>query len=303
MTRACVDIPGCGPQHAIALTSRGTVPTISRMHVQHRVHSHDNTSRLESAAQRTSHGLIPEAVLQQRAPLVLTLSGAGCDPCLFDGVRVEGIAWYAVDWFQGEGAFDPESVAQRLADALASRAGPTLIAGHSLGGFIALLMAIRHGQHVQGLVLSNTGARTEGHGDPGLPDRVRTDWTPANQQSFLRACFMHEPPPALWSRLCQYLAHLPAEHLLAAVTGLRKLDVSGELGRVRCPTLIAHGRFDRRRTEAAAQLMADGIVGAQLDWLPGGHTPMVDCPDDYQQSLQAFLTRTGFIEPRPLERP
>lgn len=279
------------------------MPTIRRMHAQPLGNTLDSATVRTSAAQDAPHGLIPQSVLQHASPLVLTLSGAGCDPCLFDAVQVEGIAWHAVDWFQGDGAFDPESVAQRLADALAARAGPTVLAGHSLGGFIALLTAMRHGRHVQGLVLTNTGARTEGHGDPGLPERVRTDWTSANQQAFLRACFMHEPPAALWARLCQYLEQLPADRLLAAVTGLRKLDVSDDLGRVHCPTLIAHGRFDRRRTEAAAQLMADGIVGAQLDWLPGGHTPMIDCPDDYRRSLHAFLIHAGFIGPHSQERP
>lgn len=246
---------------------------------------------------------VADHVLQDPASVVLTLSGAGCSPSLFDGVRVEGITWHAVDWFLGDGAFDPESVAQRLADCLAKRAGPTVLAGHSLGGFIALLTAIRHGHTVQGLVLSNTGARTEGHGDPGLPERVRNDWTAANQQSFLRACFLNDPPPALWAQLCDYLARLPADRLLAAVSGLRKLDISGELSRVRCPALIAHGRLDRRRTEAAAQLMADGIAGARLDWLPGAHTPMVDCPQAYYESVGRFLTNTGFIRSPTQETP
>jgi pimeloyl-ACP methyl ester carboxylesterase len=237
--------------------------------------------------------LISRDVLQAPHPIVLTLAGAGCDPCVFEGAHTHGIAWHAVDWFEGEGAFDPESIAQRLADALAPRTAPTILAGHSLGAFIALLMALRHGSRVQGLVLSNTGARMEAHADSSLPQRVRTRWQADTQEAFLRACFEFEPPAHLWSRMCRYLAQLPAERMLAAVEGLRKLDVSGELDQVQCPTLIAHGQHDRKRTEAAAQLMADGIAQARLVWLPGGHTPMVDCPGAYRDAVHDFFIEAG----------
>ena len=238
--------------------------------------------------------LISHKVLQAPHPIVLTLAGAGCDPSIFEGAHTPGIAWHAVDWFEGDGAFDPESIAQRLADALAPRTAPTILAGHSLGAFIALLMALRHGSRVQGLVLSNTGARMEAHADASLPQRVRTQWRADSQESFLRACFEFEPPAHLWSRMRHYLAQLPVERMLAAVEGLRKLDVSGELDQVRCPTLIAHGRHDRKRTEAAAHLMAHGIAQARLVWLPGGHTPMVDCPDAYRAAVHQFLIDAGW---------
>jgi len=238
--------------------------------------------------------LIPLEILQASRPVVFTLAGAGCAPCIFEAAHTPGITWQPVDWFKGEGAFDPASIAKRLADELALRQGPSVLAGHSLGAFIALLIALRHPSSVQGLILSNTGARMLPNADFSLPDRIRTQWHAENQRAFLRACFEAEPPAGIWARMCDYLACLPAERMLAAVEGLRRMDVLAELGQVQCPTLIAHGRYDRKRTEQSARELAEGIAGAQIAWLPAGHTPMVECPDAYRVHVHRFLTDAGW---------
>lgn len=247
--------------------------------------------------------LIPLEILQDRQPIVFTLAGAGCAPCIFEAAHTPGIAWQPIDWFEGEGAFDPASIAQRIAGELALREGPSVLAGHSLGAFIALLIALRHQPCVQGLILSNTGARMLPNADFSLPDRIRTQWHTEQQHAFLRACFEADPPAGVWTRMCDYLARLPAERMLAAVEGLRRMDVHAELGQVQCPTLIAHGRYDRKRTEQSARELAAGIAGAQLVWLPAGHTPMVECPDAYRTQVHRFLTDAGWSRVTPLETP
>ena len=75
------------------------------------------------------------------------------------------------------------------------------------------------------------------------------------------------------------------------VEGLRRLDLSHGLGAIRCPVLIAHGELDRRRGVADARRLATLIPGAELVLLPGGHTPMVDCIDAYNDALDTFLAR------------
>jgi pimeloyl-ACP methyl ester carboxylesterase len=166
-----------------------------------------------------------------------------------------------------------------------------VLAGHSIGGFIALLVALQTPECVQGLILSNTGAHTAGHGDPSLPNRIRSEWHGGTQADFLRACFRVQPPPDLWAHLLDYLARLPPLVLLEAVNGLRQLDVASQLRHVACPTLVAHGQFDKRRLIGAAEQLAAGIPDAELVLLPGGHTPMVDCPAEYQAAVEVFLSR------------
>jgi pimeloyl-ACP methyl ester carboxylesterase len=244
---------------------------------------------------------VSDEMLASEAPVVWALAGGGCSPRIFDGCIVPGVHWLPIDWTLAPGPYDPESVAAWLGAALARRRGPTVLAGHSLGAFDALLAAIRHPDRVHALILSNTGARIEGHGDPDLPRRVRESWDASVQADYLRACFLHEPPAALWRQCLEFLAALRAQTLLQGVEGLRRLDLSGELDRVRCPVLVAHGELDRRRPLASATLLASGIRDARLKLLPGGHTPMVDCPAEYQRAVRDFLAEIGLAAPFHLE--
>ena len=234
---------------------------------------------------------------------VWALAGGGCSPQIFAGIDLPGVCWQPLDWVRSPGPHDPGSVADWLGGQLAQRQGPTLLAGHSLGAFIALLTAIRHPQHVDGLILSNTGARIEGHGDPGLPQRIREQWDAQAQAEYLRQCFLHPPAPALWQQCLAYLRDLPVVTLLEGIEGLRRMDLSAELGRVRCPTLVAHGRLDTRRPIESALLMARCIPGARLALLPGGHTPMVDCRAEYIGAVNAFLAGLGLADVPPHPNP
>lgn len=244
-----------------------------------------------SHADRPDEAFVPPYVLQVRGPLALALAGGGCSPRIYDRVAAKGCSVHAVDWMRGAGPFAPRAVAQRLAAALAARTAPTVLLGHSLGGVIALLVALARPSAVQALVISNTGPHTRDHGDNSLPGRIRHQWTPDTRRAFLRACFAHEPPAALMSELERYLAALPSESLLDAVEGLRRIDLSQGLGAIRCPVLIAHGELDRRRGVGDARQLAALIPGAELALLPGGHTPMVDCPGPYNEALNTFLAR------------
>ncbi|MFZ9406320.1 MAG: alpha/beta fold hydrolase [Burkholderiaceae bacterium] len=241
---------------------------------------------------------LSEDLLNRAQPVVIALAGAGCSPAIYrDLDSVCSIPWRTLDWFRGEGAFDPVSIADRIAVLLARRAGPTFLAGHSLGAFLSLLIGLRHGaslgRRLSGLILSNTGARTVGHGDPGLPDRILHHWTPQAQQAFLDACF-HEPPPEpLAAHLRNYLAAVPVQRLHAAVAGLRVLDVLHELPGLRLPVLVAHGELDRKRSVQTAREMAQALPRGRLVLLLAGHTPMVECPTGYHRAIQTFLTDLG----------
>lgn len=236
----------------------------------------------------------PKGWLWHQGAIVVSLSGGGCSPALFSGVATTRPRWQAFDWSAGEGPFDPESVASRLGHALGARRHPTLLAGHSLGGFISLLTALRFPERVQGLIISNTGAHTGQHGDHSLPQRVRHHWTDEAQAAFLAGCFMKQPAEPLWSELRSYLNRLPAHVLLESIEGLRRMDLRDGLSGIKCPALIAHGALDRRRSPHAAWELAQGMARAQLVMLPGAHTPMVDCPVHYRAVVGRFLSDLGY---------
>jgi len=238
---------------------------------------------------------LPISCAETASPLVIALPGAGCSPLIFKRAQIDGIQWHLLDWLNGQGPKDPDSVAAALGAALAFRKGPTLLVGHSLGGFIGLLTAIRYPTCVQGLVLSNTGARIEGHGDSNLPNRIRNHWTEEEQDGFLRSCFNPLVDPVLWHQCQAYIRQIPASSLLEAVEGLRRMDLSDQLASVKCPVLIAHGRHDHRRPLSAANGLAEGIKNTRLVLLEGGHTPPVDCTEDYVRAIRSFLVELALL--------
>lgn len=221
--------------------------------------------------------------------VLVALPGGGCSPHVFDAVQLPGIAMQAIDWAGAPGPRDPQSVADRLSLAIAQRAAPTALVGHSAGAAVAALVAANARAPLSALILTNTGVHSRAHGDPTLPQRVREGWDAAAQQAFLRSCFDRLPEPGLWRLLCDYLAQLPAAVFLEVIEGLRGTDLSEALPRISVPTLIVHGEFDHRRRVADAQQLAQAIPGASLVLVPGGHTPMVDCPEHYSQAIRSFL--------------
>lgn len=225
-------------------------------------------------------------------PLLLALPGAGCSPAIYDAVEIEGWDTWAIDWSNGPGPVDPLSVAHRLGALLRRREAPTAIAGHSAGAAIAALTASLHPTDVCALVVSNTGLNSRRHGDPTLVERIRARWGAPERDAFLLSCFHTVPAPALLDTLRRYLADLPVDALLESIEGLRALDLQPYLDDIRVPTLIAHGERDTRRRVEDAHDLASAIPGARLQLLPGGHTPMVDCPREYTLVVERMLRQS-----------
>src|SRR6185503_1424025 len=74
---------------------------------------------------------------------------------------------------------------------------------------------------------------------------------------------------------------------------MRRLDLTGELARVRCPVLVSVGALDGITPVEAAREIADALPPGlgRLDVLEGaGHFPWLDRPDAYWTLLSDFVT-------------
>lgn len=119
------------------------------------------------------------------------------------------------------------------------------IVGMSLGGRIALDLALEHPERVRSLILASTSARVERGWTIGLLGLVSLVFRGRYPQP--RYAFRHQR---------------------AASIGY---DRTGDLPELRVPTLIVHGRRDHIVPYRLAEDMAAGIPGAQLQLVDHGH--------------------------------
>ena len=125
------------------------------------------------------------------------------------------------------------------------------LVGFSMGGRIALEVALSQPSRVDKLVLVATSATGRGKVHMSLPMRLLTplQWIPGLRGRYPQPRYAHR------------------RQRQAAVG----YDAAGRLGRLRAPTLILHGRRDRSLPLALAERMHAGIAGSQLEVFRGGH--------------------------------
>ena len=196
---------------------------------------------------------------QGSGPPLLLVPGLGADTRLFGGVTAALAATCRVIVFdpRGGGRSDappgPYSIEQMADDAAglldALHVERATVVGYSMGGRIALGLALDHPSRVAKLVLAATSARTR-------PTRVLSRrWWALEVLSRLPAPGDRQPR---WAWESQRRAST-------------SFDATRRLGEVRVPTLIIHGQRDHMTPLALAREMNRGIEGSRLVVVRGGH--------------------------------
>lgn len=191
----------------------------------------------------------------------------------------------------------------RLATALDVR--PYVVVGNSMGGGVAWDDALRHGDHLRGLVLVDS---------VGIPDPKRREGGPlifkllanpvgraliknldttALVRNGLRSAFVDPNlvTPALVDRYVE-LSRAPGHRdiLLAMNAGPHKAVTPQTFSAIAVPTLVMHGDVDALIPASGGRALAAAIPGARLIVYPGvGHVPMEQIPDRSAADLRAFL--------------
>ena len=190
-------------------------------------------------------------------PLLLIL-GLGADVSEYTSLIDQLAAGCQVIAFDNRGAGrtdkpdQPYSIEIMAADALSvlDRLGVAraCVLGISLGGRIALELALRHPDRVERLILVSTSPR------------VVRSWRRRHLYPFLSGM------PLFRSRNPQ-----PRYAFVRQLEASDGYDAGSELHRLAMPTVIMHGRRDRAAPLAMAEEMQSGIPGSRLVTFRGGH--------------------------------
>ncbi len=162
-----------------------------------------------------------------------------------------------------------------------------IIAGHSLGGAIALMMALEYGNELGGLILIGTGARLRVL--PASLEAART--RPQEARLFLTkagvATVNVETVPA--TILSEQVE--PASHILYRdLSACNIFDCMARLHEIHLPTLIICGTDDTATPVKYSQYLHDHIAGSTLRIIAeAGHYVMREKPELVNAAIIEWL--------------
>ncbi|MBO0782518.1 MAG: alpha/beta hydrolase, partial [Ktedonobacteraceae bacterium] len=218
---------------------------------------------------------------------LLCIPGTYCSPEVFDlldEAAFPDLQILPISWMTSPGPWDLPTLGRRVASLLRDlNLGPALVAGHSSGGPIALVAALTEPALVSGVLLADTGANTQGHGDITSIIKIIEQGAggPGFFQQVMRRSFYYQPDTALIEHLIAYASGVPRESALEALTSQVALDLAEDLKKITIPVMVVHGRHDQARPIAHAEFLVQQLPHAELRLLDSGHTPMVEATSAY----------------------
>ncbi|MDE2483094.1 MAG: alpha/beta fold hydrolase [bacterium] len=186
----------------------------------------------------------------------------------------------------------PASIAA-FADALEADLAPRgereiVLVGSSMGGAIALELALRRLPQVAGIVLIGSGARLRVA--PAIFESIERDFPAAARM--LAGYFFADATPERVERAAAAMLAVGAEQTLRDFHACNAFDATERLGEIAVPLLALVGERDVMMPPKFSQFVADRVPGAQARILPeAGHLAMLESPAATNEALRSFVTQ------------
>jgi pimeloyl-ACP methyl ester carboxylesterase len=171
----------------------------------------------------------------------------------------------------------------------AERVPPAVVVGNSLGGHIALDLALHAPERVRALVLTGSSGLFERGFTRGVLRRPSTELVREKMTEVF-----HDPAlvtPA-WVEAVRGRMSQPsyALRVLQVSRSAKRHNLEDRLDEIQCPTLLVWGIEDRVTPRDVAIRFLEGIPSATLRLVPEcGHAPMLERPDVFARAVVEFL--------------
>jgi pimeloyl-ACP methyl ester carboxylesterase len=208
------------------------------------------------------------ALAREHSPLAIDLPGHGRSGGLDSLGSIERMADFA-------GAFLDRWGIERA-----------VLLGHSMGGAVALRLALEQPARVRALVLCASAPRFTGAAVPALTRVVEGK----DRRPFFRDAYSPSASPEVLRRGFMEDLKTDPRALLGDLLACRAFDAEAELERVAAPTLVVVGEDDDPAMRAGSERLAAGIRGATLCRVPGaGHMLPLEQPDALAGAVSELL--------------
>jgi pimeloyl-ACP methyl ester carboxylesterase len=179
-----------------------------------------------------------------------------------------------------------------------------IVLGHSLGGIVAMVYAVRYPEHPSKLVLSSTSTQPVGERSLAIFDRLggpracaaaKAFWTAPNEASlaeYEKLCIPLYTRTAPLADAFERAVRNPAMRLVFFEPELERLDLLRHLDRIKCPTLMIAGEDDpitpTADMEDIAAAMRPDLVKFER-FANAGHGVYRDQPEAFFRELRSFI--------------
>lgn len=192
-----------------------------------------------------------------------------------------------------------EFVIRRIVE---SKLTPVVLVGHSMGGAIAIEIALAHPELLAGIVLVGSGARLRV--TPIIKDEVTRDYAHA-AEVIAEWAYSSRTDRRLKNASIQELLEVPAAVTYGDFQACDRFDRMNEIGCIALPTLMVCGEDDALTPIKYSQYMKDRIPNSRLVIVPeAGHSVMLEKPEALNAALKSFISdlHTSRVR-RPIQWP
>ena len=236
-------------------------------------------------------------------PALVLLNSIGTDMSLWDRcvpLLLSDFRLLRIDT-RGHGASDAPggdySLAMLASDVVsvmeAAGIDKAAIAGVSLGGMIAMELALTHPERITQLALICTSASMDRSVWVERIKAVREGGTAAIAEAALGRFFtpaFAASHPGIVESTKHALVSMPRDGYAGAGAAIRDMDLAGRLGRIEVPTLVVTGERDVSTPYAGhGEHLVSGIPGATLARIDSAHLPPLEAPGPLAAALRGFL--------------
>jgi proline iminopeptidase len=185
-----------------------------------------------------------------------------------------------------------------------------VMAGGSYGGFISMEYGIRHPERLLAMVLRDTSpdnsneemaranALASARVELDLDKFARIMDGTTRDDADLRECWAeilplydHVYDPAAVQRKVDATTYRYETHNWAFTHNMPDYDITGELSRITCPTLVTVGRGDWITPVACSEKIVSLLPAARLEiFEESGHSPQVEEAEKFQRVVRDFLS-------------
>jgi pimeloyl-ACP methyl ester carboxylesterase len=173
------------------------------------------------------------------------------------------------------------------------------LAGLSMGGYVALAFAERHGGLLRSLALIGTRAGPDDADAQArreaMADRVVAEGRNGLASDLMSGLLAAGASRMARARLRSMIEATPVETIVAALAGMRaRPDRTGVLRRLETPSAVIVGAEDQVTSPAEAEAMSSVLPEASLHVISGaGHLTPLEAPEAVAAALRDLWNRAG----------